>query len=58
MVKFGELYRINFAWDDNTVLKVRIDDKIPSFDMKASDAYHKFKDHLVMVFIENYVRLM
>ena len=58
MVKFGELYQINLAWDDNTVLKVRLNDKISSFDMEAIDVYHKFKDNLVILFNGNYVHMM
>lgn len=57
MIKFGELYNINFAWDDNTVLTVRVNDNITSFDMNAFDVLCKYKDSLVELFNENYVRL-
>lgn len=58
MIKFGELYNINFAWDDETVLTVRINDDISSFDMDAIDVYDKYKDLLVEIFNENYVHLI
>lgn len=58
MIKFGELYNINFAWDDKTVLTVRINDDISSFDMDAIDVYDKYKDLLVEIFNENYVHLI
>lgn len=57
MVKFGELYQINFAWDDKTVLTVRINNGVSSFDMYAIDAYHKYKDLSVELFNDNYVKL-
>lgn len=57
MIKFGELYRINFAWDGKTVLTVRINDAIPSFDMTAFDVLHEYKDAVVEIFNGNYVHL-
>lgn len=50
MIKFGELYNINFGRDDKTVLTVRINDDIPSFDMIAFDVLCKYKDALVEIF--------
>lgn len=50
MVKFGELYQINFAWVDKTVLTIRINNDVYSFDMYAIDVYHKYKDLFVEVF--------
>ena len=58
MIKFGELYNINFGWNDKTVLTVRINDDISSFDMYAIDVYHEYKDLLVEIFNENYVHLI
>lgn len=57
MITFGELYQINFSWEDKTVLTVRVNDDITSFDMIAFDVLHKYKDSLVELFNENYVRL-
>lgn len=58
MIKFGELYKINFAWDDKTVLTVRVNNDIPSFDMATIYVYKKYKDFLVLMFNQNYVHLI
>lgn len=58
MVRFGDLYKINFSWAHDTVLKVRVNDGITTLDMRVLEVLYKYKDSLVDFFIGNYVRLI
>lgn len=58
MIKFGDLYQINLAWDSDTILNIRLNDITSSFNMTAFEVYQKYKDMEVLSFSGNYVHLM
>lgn len=41
MVRFGELYQINLAWDSDTILNIRLNDITSSFNMIAFEVCQK-----------------
>lgn len=58
MIKFGDLYQINLAWDSDTVLNVRLNDITSSFKMAAFEVCQEYKDMEVLFLSGNYVHLM
>lgn len=58
MIKFGDLYQINLAWDSDTILNVRLNDITSSFKMTAFEVYQEYKDMEVLFLSGNYVHLM
>lgn len=58
MIKFGDLYQINLAWDSDTILNVRLNDITSSFNMTAFEVYQEYKDMEVLTLCGNYVHLM
>lgn len=58
MIKFGDLYQINLAWDSDTILNIRLNDRASSFKMTAFKACQEYKDMEVLLLNGNYVHLM